>query len=139
MLELFISHEDVCITPASRPRVMKSGHTYIAKPYALFKKQMLEWIAKTGYEDCSLQEGVLHIKFDLEVIIPVTETWSKKRKQESYGAWCIGSNWGDIDNLYKAYSDSLIGMDVKVVWLNARKRYANLGELCGAKIKIERL
>ena len=109
--------------PASRPRVSRWS-TYYPKKYTKFKQDMEALISEL---DTTLSEKLVRVEIDFMIKIP--ESWSKKKKQELNNTYC--SNNSDIDNYIKAILDSLNGVffidDRQVVEIFARKIYSNKG------------
>lgn len=96
-------------TPASRPRVTRTGHTYYAGPYKEFRSRIseeLQEILPEGYEPLA---GPL--KVTITVYCKKTQTYHKNlrwtRDGKDYPA-------GDFDNYAKAVCDGCNG----IVWVD---------------------
>jgi len=87
--------------------------------------------------DTTLSEKLVRVEIDFMIKIP--ESWSKKKKQELNNTYC--SNNSDIDNYIKAILDSLNGVffidDRQVVEIFARKIYSNKGYILYKQKEIE--
>ena len=119
--------------PASRPRVSRWS-TYYPKKYTKFKQDMEALISEL---DTTLSEKLVRVEIDFMIKIP--ESWSKKKKQELNNTYC--SNNSDIDNYIKAILDSLNGVffidDRQVVEIFARKIYSKEGYILYKQKEIE--
>ena len=119
--------------PASRPRVSRWS-TYYPKKYTKFKQDMEALISEL---DTTLSEKLVRVEIDFMIKIP--ESWSKKKKQELNNTYC--SNNSDIDNYIKAILDSLNGVffidDRQVEEIFARKIYSNKGYILYKQKEIE--
>ena len=87
--------------PASRPRVGRWG-TYYLPTYDNFRKDMAKIVAT-----CPKLMIEVPMKMGVVFKMPIPKSWSKKKREELAGKYCVSNM--DLDNLEKALYDSLNG------------------------------
>ena len=108
--------------PASRARVTRWS-TYFPKKYTQFKKDMENLL-----KDYHVVPTDKLLKVKIHFYVPLTKSWSKKKKSEKNGNYC--DNNADLDNYVKAILDSLEGKyfenDKQIVeFIEVRKLYSD--------------
>ncbi len=109
---------DIAPVPASRPRVTRWG-TYYQKPYTEFREEM----ARILLGKRKPLKGAIKAEVSFYFLIP--KSFSKKKREEMDGTYCIGVS--DLDNLEKAIYDSLNDVmfedDKQIVEHTTRKKW----------------
>jgi Holliday junction resolvase RusA-like endonuclease len=110
------------IEPFHAPRMVKSDkwakRDCVVK-YFNFRNKLYSLALQQQYEI----KGILNIIF----VIPFPESWSEKKKKENYLQPVTVKP--DIDNLIKAFMDSLLKNDSYVWGVTAKKIYATFGKI----------
>lgn len=133
MIRFFVPGEPVA---KGRPRMTRTGHAYTPQKTRTYESKLAffgsrEMTGKPPLE-CPLQ-------VDLMVVLPIPESWSRKKKAEALACKILPTGRKDLDNFVKTL-DGLNGIvwkdDGQICALSARKVY---GEIPGLHIVIEEL
>ena len=70
---------------------------------------------------------ILNQTLDAVYLVPMPDSWSKKKKEQMNGLPCLSKP--DTDNITKAVKDALLVNDHEVWWERAEKRWAYKGSI----------
>jgi Holliday junction resolvase RusA-like endonuclease len=116
--------------PQARPRFTRFGHAYDTKKCKDYK-QLVAIRAKEAMAGREPLSDACIVMIDVRVSPP--ESWSKVKRAAAIHSGWVTAKTGDLDNLCKSVTDSLIGIcyedDCRVAGLIATKRYAEESEV----------
>lgn len=111
------------VVPKGRARITRSGIAYTPKKTRDYENK-LAFFAQQAMKDTPLFEGPLVVH--VEVTIPITESWSKKKREKALAGEIRPISRPDLDNYIKIL-DGINGIvwkdDSQIVELTARKIY----------------
>lgn len=110
------------ITPIGKVRMVRSD-TWSKRPavakYWLFKDQLNILARQNGY--------IISDHLDITFYLPMPDSWSEKKKKLMEGQH--HDQKPDVDNLCKAFLDSLTADDSKIYDIHIRKYWARTGSI----------
>lgn len=135
-------------TPKGRPRFTSRGRSYTPAATVKAEKEVAEKLRLAAWGDrhpTHMAEngwwpktGPLAVEVDF--IMPVPESWSKKKKQQAYDGDLWHTSRPDVDNLLKLVLDAANGVlwvdDAQIASLGASKSYAEKDQQPGFTLRL---
>ncbi len=110
------------ITPIPKPRMVNSD-TWAKRP-----KVLKYWAFKDELNlKCNVSGITLGNELDVVFILPMPDSWSKKKKVEMDGQPHMQTP--DCDNMIKAVQDCLSKQDSNIWKVSAEKRWGKYGQI----------
>jgi len=130
VIRFFIAGDPV---PKGRPRMTRSGHTYTPEKTRTYESK-IGLFGSQAMSGKPLLEGPLRV--DMMVVLPIPESWNKKKKEEALACRLLPTGRKDLDNFIKCL-DGLNGIvwgdDGQICSILAKKAY---GERPGMYLEI---
>jgi len=130
MIRFFIPGDPV---PKGRPRMTRTGHTYTPEKTRTYESK-IGLFGSQAMSGKSLLEGPIRV--DMMVVLPIPDSWNKKKKEEALACRLFPTGRKDLDNFIKCL-DGLNGIvwhdDGQICSIMAKKAY---GERPGMYLEI---
>lgn len=127
-------------TPKGRPRFTSHGRAYTPAATMKAEKEVADKLrlAAIGWGGVWPKTGPLAVEVDF--IMPVPQSWSKKKKQQAHNGDLWHTGRPDVDNLLKLVLDAANGVlwidDAQIASFGASKSYAEKNEQAGFSLKL---
>lgn len=142
VVEKLMLETDVVMTPTpkGRPRFTSHGRTYTPAATMKAEKEVADKLrlAAIGWGGVWPKTGPLAVEVDF--MMPVPQSWSKKKKQQAHDGDLWHTSRPDVDNLLKLVLDAANGVlwvdDAQIVSFGASKSYADKNEQVGFSLRL---
>ena len=118
--------------PQGRPRFARRGNyvtTYDPETSKNYKQLVELWTTQKLKTISGFKPYEKAVCVDIDFYLPIPQSWSKTKRTEAAGGVIRPITKPDLDNLYKAVTDAMIGLvwtdDSIITDAHIRKRYSD--------------